>query len=37
MKAEYRGLVWRFIGCAAAIALTVGVATLVARWTGPLS
>jgi len=36
MKTEQRRLVWRFIGSAAAIAAAVGVATLVAHWTGPL-
>jgi hypothetical protein len=36
MKTEQRRLFWRFIGSAAAIAVTVGVATLMARWTGPL-
>jgi hypothetical protein len=36
MKTEQRRLFWRFIGSVAAIALTVGAAGLLARWTGPL-
>jgi hypothetical protein len=36
MKDEQQRLVWRFIGSAAAIAVTVGVATAVALWMGPL-
>jgi hypothetical protein len=37
MKTEQRGLLWRFIGSIAAITFTVGLATLVAYWTGPLN
>jgi hypothetical protein len=37
MKIEQRQLVWRFVCTAAAIAITVSVAVIVARWTGPLS
>jgi hypothetical protein len=37
MKTEQQQLLWRFVCSAAAIAITVGVATIVARWTGPLS
>lgn len=37
MKAEQRRLLWRFLCSAAAIAATIGVTALVARWTGPLS
>jgi hypothetical protein len=36
MKTEQSRLVWRFIGCVAAIAVTVGVATLVSRLSPPL-
>jgi hypothetical protein len=36
MKTEQQGLVWRFIGCAAAIAVIIGMSAVVARWTGPL-
>jgi len=36
MKTEQRRLFWRFIGSAAAIAVAVGVAMLVAHWTGPV-
>lgn len=36
MKAEPRRLLWRFLGFAAAIVALIGMATLVARWTGPL-
>jgi hypothetical protein len=36
MMTEQRRLVWRFIGTAAAIVVTIGVALVVARWTGPL-
>jgi hypothetical protein len=37
MKIEQRQLVWRLLWCAAAIAITVGAASIVAGWTGPLS
>ncbi len=36
MKTEQRRLVWRFIGSALAIAVTVGMAVIAARWMGPL-
>jgi hypothetical protein len=36
MKAEPRRLLWRYIGSALAIAVIVGMAVEVARWTGPL-
>jgi hypothetical protein len=36
MKGEQQRLVWRFIGTAAAIAVVIGMAVVVARWTGPL-
>jgi hypothetical protein len=36
VKTEQPKLFWRFIGSVAAIAVTVGVAGLLARWTGPL-
>ena len=35
-KIELRQLLWRFISLIALIAATVGVATVVARWTGRL-
>ena len=36
MKNEHSRLLWRFVGCIAAIAATVGAATLVSHWYGPL-
>jgi hypothetical protein len=36
MMTEQRRLVWRFLGSFAMIAATVGVATVIARWTGLL-
>jgi hypothetical protein len=36
MKTEQQRLVWHFIGCFAGIVATVGVAILMARWTGPI-
>jgi hypothetical protein len=36
MKTEQRQLVWRFFGSLAMIAATVGVATVVSHWTGPI-
>ena len=36
MKSEQRGLLWRFVGFAALIAVSVGAATLISLWNGPL-
>jgi len=36
MRTEQESLVWRYIGSVVLIAVTVGVAMLVSRWTGPL-
>jgi hypothetical protein len=36
MKSERERLVWRFIGYAAGIVLTIGVPVVLTRWTGPL-
>ena len=35
MKAAHRQLAWRFLASIGMIVATVGVATMVARWTGP--
>ena len=35
MKAVHRQLIWRFLGSIGMIVATVGVATMLARWTGP--
>jgi hypothetical protein len=36
MKTEQQRLVWPFIGAAAGIAVVIGMAVELARWTGPL-